>query len=231
MKTRMSLVIAIAALVAGAGLVLSNSIASTVSADADQPAVRAAITLVIDSDNATYVLSSGHLPSGQSVALSGTSSRSKQASDRTAIRDRLTADLTAHMGGTLLAQRLDVALPWADSVSAGGNQVFDLFKTVESLKIDSVVRQGNAATVTGTETIYVEHAQPAGDVQGHLVTWGGRGTEAFSGTLELTKSQWIVTNLQLEAISYTPNASLESGSEYIPAQTKPSPPAPLPVVP
>jgi hypothetical protein len=184
----------------------------TVSAADNDADVRAAATSAINMDNAAYVLPSGKLPSGIAVGHAA-------AADRTQLRDQVTASLKSYGTGKFLSLRLNQRLAWADGINSGS--IFDTFKNVQSVNISSVVRQGTAATVTGTYAIYVQHGQVV-DTQGHVTTWGGRGVESFITSFVLTSGHWLISDQTLTETAYTPDPSLDSGFEYIPAQSKPS---------
>lgn len=118
--------------------------------------------------------------------------------------------------GALLTRNLNNELVWADAVSTGNSQVFDLEKRVEEFQIDSVVINGDAATASGDYVIYFKHAQVV-DTQGHVLTWGGWSTESFTASLAQESGVWKVSELAANQTDAKDDPSADTGYEYVPA--------------
>jgi hypothetical protein len=231
-----SLVLVLAT-VAAAVLVIGPGFGNAAAGGVD-PDVAAAIQQAIQADNSTFLLPSAQLPAGTSVADVATgkaaanpATATSMHSDRAAMRANITRGLSAHMTGKILTSNLNVALPWVDDMTTSGDKIFDLSKKIAHFDISTYVRQGTSATVTGTYSVRVQHAQVI-DTKGHIATWGGTGTIAFTASLTDQNSQWLVSDLSETTTNLTDDPSLDSGFQVVPDGTKPpTSMAPVPVVP
>ncbi len=240
MVTRARLALASAGIIGATvvGLFLVPQFQTTAAGGSDAD-VTAAVTQTIQSDNMNFLLPSGRLPSGLTVSevVSGktvtgqTLMANSVSADHTRMRSSLTSTLSSGMTGRLLNSRLNVVLPWVDDITSGGHRIFDLSRTVDHIVVTSFVRQGTSATVTGTYTVTVQHAQ-AMDQQGHLATWGGVGKMSFTASMTYLNSRWLMSDLSVTTTDFTSDPTMDSGFQYVPNATKPPTDGPaLPVVP
>lgn len=213
-----AIVIAVTA-IAVVALVATHGFGS-VGAAKDDGAIRSAVKTAISDDLGAYVLPPGFVPGRASDSA------------RRAVRDQMTQRIDKHFTRGLRARLLNSELPWADEISTGYDQVFDLTVRVEDFTLFSLVTDGSAATVTGGYVVYIKHAQ-AMDDQGHLVTWGGRSTSSFTATVVSEDGQWKVSDLTATQTAFEDDPSAHSGGQYLPtAEPKPTGPiAPIPVLP